>query len=171
MDQEHKKLKKQYNTFDLISVIPPFLFVLVLLNAFFFAPAVVDGQSMDPTFHDGDPVIIAHYHKTYIKDDIVILDYQGRLLIKRLIAKPGDTLVVSLQGIWVNGELIESDVRANGAGYLFLYDGVLKDGEYFVLGDNRNYSAGGTALSHDSRYFGFLSRDQILGKVVVKLNF
>ncbi len=165
------KLKKAFDVFDLFSIIPTFLLVLVFFNAVFFAPAVVDGQSMEPTFEHGDPVLIYHWTQTYKKDDIVIINMSNRLLIKRLIAKPGDTLKVSLTGIWVNGELIEEDVRANGAGYLFLYDGLVGENQYFVMGDNRGYTSANTAKSNDSRYFGFLTQEQLLGKVIIKFGF
>lgn len=165
------KLKKAFDAFDLFSIIPTFLLLLVFLNAVFFAPAVVDGQSMEPTFEHGDPVLIFHFTQRYQKDDIVIINMNNRLLIKRLIAKPGDTLKVTLSGIWVNGELIEEDVRANGAGYLFLYDGIVGENQYFVMGDNRGYTSASTAKSNDSRYFGFLTQDQLLGKVIIKFGF
>jgi signal peptidase I len=110
--------------------------------------------------------LIYHFNIRYQREDIVIVDMTDRLLIKRLVALPGDTLVVSLGGVFVNGILIESDVR----GAIIPYNGIVPEGSYFVMGDNRTYTSQGTAMSHDSRYFGFLSEAQLLGKVIVKFN-
>jgi signal peptidase I len=159
----------QYNLFDLLSVIPSFLLMIILINGVFLSPAVVDGRSMEPTFYDNDPVVIYHFQVNYQKEDIVIISVQNRLLIKRLIAIPGDVLKVSLSGIWVNGVLVETDVRPNGAGYLATFDGIVQEGQFFVLGDNREYTQSGSAMSNDSRYFGFIDKEQLLGKVILKI--
>jgi signal peptidase I len=160
------RFQRQYGWFDMISVIPVFLLLMVFVNAYFVSPAVVDGRSMEPTFYDDDPVLIYHFNVDYRRDDIVIVDMTDRLLIKRLVALPGDALVVSFGGVYVNGVLIESDVR----GAIIPYNGIVPEGSYFVMGDNRAYTDQGTAMSHDSRYFGFLSEAQLLGKVIVKFN-
>jgi signal peptidase I len=166
LEKELPAFERRYGWFDMISVIPLFLLLMVFVNAYFISPAVVDGRSMEPTFYDNDPVLIYHFNITYQRDDIVIIDMTDRLLIKRLVALPGDELVVSLGGVFVNGVLIESDVR----GAIIPFNGIVPDGSYFVMGDNRAYTDQGTAMSHDSRYFGFLSEAQLLGKVVVKFN-
>lgn len=166
LEAERPRFERQYGWFDMISVIPVFLLLMVFVNAYFISPAVVDGRSMEPTFYDDDPVLIYHFNVRYQREDIVIVDMTDRLLIKRLVALPGDTLVVSLGGIFVNGRLIESDVR----GAIVPFNGVVPEGSYFVMGDNRTYTNQGTAMSHDSRYFGFLSETQLLGKVIVKFN-
>lgn len=166
LEVEQPRFERQYGWFDMISVIPVFLLLMVFVNAYFISPAVVDGRSMEPTFYDDDPVLIYHFNIRYQRDDIVIIDMTDRLLIKRLVALPGDTLVVSLGGVFVNGQLIESDIR----GAIIPFNGVVPEGSYFVMGDNRTYTNQGTAMSHDSRYFGFLNETQLLGKVIVKFN-
>jgi signal peptidase I len=166
LETERRRFERQYGWFDMISVIPVFLLLMVFVNAYFISPAVVDGRSMEPTFFDDDPVLIYHFNIRYQREDIVIVDMTDRLLIKRLVALPGDTLVVSLGGVFVNGNLIEPDVR----GAIIPYNGIVPEGSYFVMGDNRTYTSQGTAMSHDSRYFGFLSEAQLLGKVIVKFN-
>lgn len=166
LEDDLPSFEKRYGRFDMISVIPVFLLLMIFVNAYFISPAVVDGRSMEPTFYDDDPVLIYHFNVEYRKDDIVIIDMTDRLLIKRLIALPGDQLVVSYGGVFVNGELIESDIR----GAIIPYNGIVPEGAYFVMGDNRTYTDQNTAMSHDSRYFGFLQESQLLGKVIVKFN-
>jgi signal peptidase I len=152
--------KKRYDLFDLLGVIPAFLAVVVVLNAFLLSPAVVDGPSMEPTFYENDAVLVYHGPGlTYAAGDVVILDRGDKLLIKRLIAVPGDHLTVSAAGVFLNGDLIEPYV----ADFHVPLDGVIPDGYYFILGDNRTQS-------NDSRYFGLVPAADLLGKVVVKID-
>jgi signal peptidase I len=158
------RFQKQYNLFDMLGVIPVFMMAMIFVNAYFFSPAVVDGFSMEPTFSDNDSVIVYQFNIVYQHDDIVIIDMQNRLLIKRLLAMPGDTLSVSYAGVYVNGILKEADIRGN----IVFFNGVVPEDSYFVMGDNRAYTSENQAMSHDSRYFGFLTGEQLLGKVVLK---
>ncbi len=157
--------QKQYNLFDMLGVIPVFMMAMIFVNAYFLSPAVVDGSSMEPTFSDNDSVVVYQYDIVYQHDDIVIIDMQTRLLIKRLLAMPGDTLSVSYAGVYVNGVLKEADIRGN----IIPFNGIVPENSYFVMGDNRNYTANNDAMSHDSRYFGFLNGEQLLGKVILKI--
>lgn len=149
-----ERFRKQYSTFDLLLVIPSFLVVVVILNGFFFGFAVVEGESMEPSFVDGDRVVIYHFAPDYEPGDILIFSH-GDKLIKRLIAKEGDHLVVNLDGVEVNGVLVEEYIRP---GFL-PYDAVIPAGHYFVMGDNRDHS-------NDSRYFGLVSDSDLIGKVI-----
>jgi signal peptidase I len=158
------RFQKQFNLFDMLGVIPVFMMAMIFVNAYFFSPAVVDGQSMEPTFSDNDSVIVYQFNIVYQHDDVVIIDMQNRLLIKRLLAMPGDTLSVSYAGVYVNGILKESDIRGN----IIPFNGIVPENSYFVMGDNRAYTSENQAMSHDSRYFGFLTGQQLLGKVVIK---
>jgi signal peptidase I len=149
-----KKLERQYSWFDLLLVIPAFLAVVVVLNGFLFGFAIVHGESMEPTFVEGDRVVIYHFQPDYETEDIVILD-RGEKLIKRLIATEGDYLQVDNTGVHVNGVLVEPDIQPG----LLPYDGIIPSGYCFVLGDNRDHS-------NDSRYFGLVSTENLLGKVI-----
>lgn len=158
------RFQKQYNLFDMLGVIPVFMMAMIFVNAYFFSPAVVDGYSMETTFSDNDSVIVYQFNIVYQHDDVVIIDMQNRLLIKRLLAMPGDTLSVSYAGVYVNGILKEADIRGN----IIPFSGIVPEDSYFVMGDNRAYTSENQAMSHDSRYFGFLTGEQLLGKVVLK---
>lgn len=153
--ESFSSFKKHYNAFDLLGVVPVFLAVLTLINGFFFGFATVIGPSMEPTFCPNDYVVIEHYYDTYQRDDIVIFIHSDQKLIKRLVGIPGDTLVVNNLGVTINGVLVESSI----SGTYHTYDTVIPEGYYYFMGDNRGNS-------NDSRYFGLVSKDLVLGKVV-----
>jgi len=156
--------KKQFDLFDLLSVVPTFLAVFVIITGFFIGPAVVEGESMQPTYYDGDPVFIYYFMETYQTDEVVIVDIGSELLIKRLCGMPGDHLKIDATGVYLNDTLIESYVpehfvQGEGLVPYFSYDQIIPEGSYFVMGDNRLNST-------DGRRFGLIESEQLLGIVI-----
>lgn len=155
---------KLYNISDIFSVVPIFLVIVMIINGFFFSFAQVDGNSMNPTFCNLDPVII-QYTEAYQKEDIVVFEYEDSTgsiiyLIKRLIAGPGDKLLVNETGVWVNGEWKENNVDIS----TYYYDlDPIPDGYYYVLGDNRDDS-------NDSRLIGLVEITDMVGVVILRLS-
>ena len=167
IDPDHRyadlpALKKRYDFYDLIGVVPVFLAVVVILNAFFFSPAIVHGPSMEPTFYENDAVMIYHFVNHYKQNDVIIYDRGDALLIKRLVALPGDLLLVNDEGVFVNGEKVGT-INVGSLAYYEPYSGIVPVGYYYLLGDN-------AAESNDSRYFGLINGTDLLGKVIVKIN-
>jgi signal peptidase I len=158
-NSSYQTFKKRYDFYDLIGVIPVFLAIIVVLNAFFFSPAIVHGPSMEPTFYENNAVIIYQIKSNLNPQDIIIYDRGDALLIKRLIAVAGDELVVNMTGVYLNG--LKLDVQGDEV-YYHNYNGIIPDGFCFIMGDN-------SAESNDSRYFGLVKTSDILGKVVFKL--
>jgi signal peptidase I len=134
------------------------MFIVIIINGFFFSIAKVDGDSMQPNFCNNDTVVIT-YNGEVATDDVLILENDDSFLIKRVIALPGDKLVVDDSGVYVNDTLVESFLLSNH----FEYDGVIPSDFYFVLGDNRDNSL-------DSRVIGLIEADRILGEVIYHIN-
>lgn len=155
--KDYPFFKKIYNTADFFSVVPIFLFVVVLVNGLFFSLAQVDGESMQPNFCDNDTVVIS-YNSSIERNDILIIKYDDHFIIKKVVGLPGDKLVVNETGVYINDVLIESYLPSGSVDY----DIIIPDNNYYALGDNRLHSL-------DSRIIGIFTEDKILGEVIYKL--
>lgn len=128
----------------------------------------VVGNSMEDTLEDGETVFVNRltYHLTDPKagDVIVFLpngNENSHYYIKRVVAVPGDTVQIIDGVLYVNGEMFdEEDTEAIQNPGLAEEEITVGEGEFFVLGDNRN-------SSEDSRYanIGNIKKEYIVGKV------
>jgi signal peptidase I len=129
--------------------------------------AHVDGSSMEPTFHDGQYVML---DKTvYLlsggphRGDVIVFKYPldtSRDFIKRVIGVPGDSVEVRNGVLLVNDKPVQEDYLPTDLTTTGNYPRTLVPAyDYFVMGDNRNNSS-------DSRFWGFVPRDNIVGKEV-----
>ena len=139
--------------------------VLVLIFSFFFRIIQVDGRSMVPTLTHGDKLIVWAAGYTPQRGDVVIVDsytVYGKPLVKRIIAKGGDTISIDYDAgtVTVNGELLQEDYVAAPTylGYDVQFPFTVPEGTLFVMGDNRNES-----LDSRSSYVGCIDEREILG--------
>ena len=138
---------------------------IVLVMLCFFRRTVVNGHSMDSTFFHGQNLICerTEYNNNVTIDngDIVVVDSEvfGTLIVKRVIGTPGDTIQIKDNVVYLNGKALEEDYINEPMVTEDIAAFVLGEGEYFVMGDNRNKSA-------DSRRIGPVKESEMYGKVV-----
>lgn len=143
--------------------------VFLVIYIFFFRPFEVSGESMSPTYKNGEYIItnlITLRYDDPRKGDVIV--FQSPLeaekdFIKRVIGTSGDTVMVQNGKVYVNGQMLDESAylspNVQTYGGAFLHDGqsrVVPENEFFVLGDNRSYSS-------DSREWGFLKREKLIG--------
>ena len=131
-----------------------------------FNPVMVSGESMSPTFLDGEIVSTQKYEKgrteLHIDDVIVFRDNTGKYLIKRIVGLPGDTVQIIDGYLYRNGIKIEDGFPLMKDRGNTVVASTIEDGSVYVLGDNRNYST-------DSRWIGQVPMESINGIVDRKL--
>jgi signal peptidase I len=168
-----------------------YIFITYLIPTFIYVPVNVIGASMEPTLQERDKVILFKQGQINYGEIVVLYAPNieigggfGEDIIKRVIGLPGDTIwfeqkIKENRQIYVihrehtyNGmtvdTVIEDEyyVKKDGNGkpiYGGNYNGVyvLKDNEYFVMGDNRSDS-----LDSRSPSVGIVNRSQIIGKAL-----
>jgi signal peptidase I len=148
-----------------------FVGLVFLIVQFAVRPVRVVDSSMEPHLHSGQLLIVnraAYILSGPSRGDVVVYyspQNTSEELIGRIIAVPGDTISVSISTVTVNGvTLNETYVQPSVGGQL--NEGVvpatrLGTDQYFVMFDNRQYS------NNDSRSFGPLPRQNILGRAVL----
>jgi len=133
------------------------ILIVVLIRSFIITPVTVDGPSMNETLHNGEVLLLKKFDKSFDRYDVVVFIKKGKTqekLIKRIIALPGEKVKCVSGIIYVNNEEIE-DSHAHGETKDF-GEVIVGENEYFVMGDNRE-------VSYDSRYFGPIKKENILG--------
>ena len=142
--------------------------IIALVFTFGVRIVKVDGHSMDHTLSDGERILI-NLLKAPDYGDIVVVDGYtdyGKPLVKRVIAKGGDTISIDYDAgtVEVNGELLQEDYIAapTHLGYDVEFPYTVPEGTVFVMGDNRNES-----LDSRSSYVGCIDERDILGKVLL----
>ena len=140
--------------------------VAVLITTLFLPILQISGDSMSPTL-EHDEIVILFKTKKFQRGDLIGFYYQGKILLKRVIALPDDEVVIDGDGnVYVNGEQLEepyvTEKELGDCDLEFPYK-VPATG-YFVMGDKR-------ANSVDSRnsMVGAISSDDIIGKVFIRV--
>lgn len=174
------------NLFFVIAVL------FIITRVFFWGTYKVEGHSMDPTLKGGNYLVAINYF-TPERGDLVTAKEDDRVIIKRIIGLPNDTIEFKNDKLYVNEveqdesylntfkEAFNKDrlheiyyynesyqIRAAQMTHFTLdnegrseFKIILKDNEYYLLGDNR-------PVSKDSREVGAFARNQITGKVIIK---
>ena len=140
--------------------------IAVLITTLFLPILQISGDSMSPTL-EHDEIVILLKTKEFERGDLIGFYYQGKILLKRVIALPEDEVAIDAEGtVYVNGELLEEPyVMDKGLGDCDLeFPYKVPAASYFVMGDRRSNSV-------DSRnsVIGAVSQDDIIGKVFIRV--
>ncbi|MEL7038060.1 MAG: signal peptidase I [Cyanobacteria bacterium J06592_8] len=130
----------------------------------------IPSGSMLPTLEINDRLIIdklGYKFKDPVRGDVVVFSPTEQLktqykdaFIKRIIGLPGETVKVRDGLVYINGDPLDENYIAEEPQYNWGPE-VVPENSYLVLGDNRNNS-------YDSHYWGFVPRDHIIGRAIVR---
>lgn len=150
------------------------LAIVLPIRIFVAQPFIVRGASMEPNFEDGEYLIVdelSYLLRNPERGEVVVFRYPedpSQFFIKRIIGLPGETVVIEEGSVTIQNETNPSGILLGEA---YLPETVitapdsertLKDGEYFVLGDNRTESS-------DSRRWGTLEEGFLIGRALLRL--
>lgn len=172
-NRRNKKQSKRPEWLENLVILAVAVVTVFLIERFMIMPTRVVGSSMYPTFQNGDYLLInrmAYRIGEPKRFDMIVFrgtrDVEGEMLLKRVIALPGETVMVSEGKITVDGEELEE--------YYYLdrnFDGkdmtgpvILGEDEYFVMGDHRQVS-----LDSRSEKVGTIHRSDIVGEAMIRL--
>lgn len=171
--KEPSKWKKHAESaWDLIKFAAIALAIVIPVRMFIAQPFVVSGDSMYPTFHDGQYLIvdeISYILKGAHRGDVVVFRYPNdpsRFFIKRVIGMPNEKIAIK-DGVVTITNKENPNGFALSEPYIdekFLTSATYETGadEYFVMGDNRNRSS-------DSRIWGVLPKKLMIGRAYLRL--
>lgn len=157
---------------DLLKYALTAIIIVVPIRVWVAQPFVVNGSSMDDTFKDGQYLVvdqITYRFREPERGEVLIFRYPkepSKFFIKRLIGLPGETVIVKDDSVMIKNTahpdgivLDEPYAQSRTFGNVTL---TLESDEYFVMGDNR-------AVSSDSRVWGPLPEDDLIGRPIMRL--
>lgn len=162
-------MQKFKSFFEVFKVVVAVFISAAIIRYFLLQPFVVEGSSMEPNFHNGEYLFVeklSYRFKTPQRGDVVVLQYPRNIsvnYIKRIIALPGEEVLIEGGKVFINGKLLSENYLEQGEQTFSLinktesYKISVPANKYFVMGDNRDASS-------DSRDGWLLDRAQIVGR-------
>lgn len=161
MNQENASQIKQELLFLLLKA-GTFIVFMAITLLFVFGICRCGDNMMSPAFKDGDIVVYFRLEKEYSQSDAVVVEKSGETQVRRIVAKGGDKVDITENGLLINGyPQQEKDIFKDTLPYKkgITFPITLKKDEYLVLGDNRT-------IAKDSRIYGVVKEKEIKGSVI-----
>ncbi len=163
-----------YSIWEIFEIVLVAVIAVFIIRNFLIQPFLVSGASMEPNFSSGDYLLIdevSYRVRVPQRGEVIVFHYpkdESVYYIKRIIGLPGEKLVVKdgnitifnsqyPEGFTLDENYLPLELKTSGQEEV-----TLKENEYFVLGDNRDYS-------FDSRSWGNLTNNEIVGLVRLRL--
>ncbi len=168
-EADEKKPFKADGIFEFVELLVITISVVILALSFVCRHSIVEGDSMQNTLQNGEHLIISDLFYTPRQFDIIVFEDRStgfpKPMIKRVIATEGQRVEIDERGVVrVDGEVLSEDyVFVDGFYTQSRIDYTVPEGEVFVMGDHRNESS-------DSRRFGSIDEDTILGRVILRFS-
>lgn len=158
MKEEKKTLWQENKVFIILLIV-----CLCIRFTHVFGINIVSGHSMDTTLHNAQ-IVLGSSIKNLKRGDIVVAK-TDKLVIKRIVGMPGETIAYYNGELHINGEIYEEkylneDNIQTSKEQEWIY--TCGDDEYLILGDNRDNS-------YDGRYYGPISEDLIIEKIYIQI--
>ena len=159
---------------ELLKVVVVSLLIILPIRHFVVQPFFVRGESMEPSFYNGDYLIVdelSYHMRQAQRGEVVVFrfpDNDSQYYIKRVIGLPNEKVEIQNGEVWVQGP---TDVAPHKLGESYLNYGMMTSGairitlsanEVFVMGDNR-------VASYDSRQWGTLPTHYIVGRAWIRM--
>lgn len=165
--KESKETRKRSVVVEMAESILVAVILALVIRLFILEPFFIPSGSMLPTLEIGDRIIVCKFLYKYgfddpARGDVIVFRYPvdpSRNFVKRIVAVGGETVAVRDSKLYINGEVVPESYLPAGLNFEDFGPLYVPPGSYFVMGDNRNYS-------EDSRKWGFLDRDLIIGKAL-----
>ena len=140
--------------------------VAVLMATLFFPVFRIYGSSMSPTVNEGE-IVVSLKGSTFKSGDVIVLSFNNKLLVKRVIAGPGQWVDIDIDGnVFVDEVMLDEPYlteKAYGDCTIeFPYQ--VPDERYFVMGDNRR-----TSQDSRSSAVGCIAEEQIIGRAILRV--
>lgn len=155
---------------EILETIVPAVLIALLINLFMAQATRVHGQSMEPSLHTDQRLVVEklsynRYLRQYLnlpgpqQGNVVVIrvpTQNNELLIKRVMGLPGDVVEIHDGQVFVNGQPVDEPYVADATAGIY-GPTTVPPLNIFVLGDNRNFS-------NDSRNFGTIPLKNVVGR-------
>jgi len=146
------------------------IIIVLLLFIFVVGLQQVVGPSMSPNLEEGNIIIVnklIYRLKDISRNDVIVLSQDEKYMIKRVVGLPGEYVEYKDNYVFINGvkykeKFIDENIKTEDFSIKDIGYDVIPNDMYLVLGDNRENSL-------DSRSYGLVSKNQVIGKAWIRL--